>query len=86
MREGGGRFGFAGGVDIFFGNPSRGSAITNRAFVAGGENSLVINYAGDFTGGVTIGSKLTVNGTAAGTSWTNTSDERFKQNISNLTS
>lgn len=30
--------------------------------------------------------KLHVNGTAAGTSWTNTSDERFKTNISNISS
>jgi hypothetical protein len=57
--SGGGRVTFpAGSPDINFGFPARGSATTNRAFVADISNTLTINYASDFAGGVRINSNL----------------------------
>jgi hypothetical protein len=69
----GGRLAYSGGgPDINFGYPSRGSAITNRAFVADLNNVLTLNYNSDFINGVRIDSKLNVTGNVGiGSSFTN---------------
>jgi len=50
---GSGTLRYAGGPDIEFAFPERGNG--GRAFVADTSDSLTINYAGDFAGGVNIG-------------------------------
>lgn len=54
-------FKFNDKADVLFRNLSRGSG--GRAFVHDGNNTLTINYARDFTGGVIISSDLKVEGT-----------------------
>jgi hypothetical protein len=53
INNGGAHFTYNGLADITFAYPGRGAG--GRAFVADENNSLTINYAGDFTGGTNIG-------------------------------
>ncbi|WP_374075323.1 tail fiber domain-containing protein [Bdellovibrio bacteriovorus] len=92
-----------GGFDFVLGNSdqtTRGNSGSSRALVKDGSATLVINYAGDFTGGTAVnGTSLrpyTDNAASLGTGaqrWTavyavngtiQTSDRRLKSNITNL--
>lgn len=55
-----------GGFDFILGNTdqvSRGNSGNSRALVKGGSSTLIVNYAGDFTGGTQVNSNLDITGT-----------------------
>ena len=59
-----------GGFDFILGNSdqsSRGNSGSSRAFVKGSSATLIVNYAGDFSGGVSVQSNLSSTGEISGT-------------------
>ncbi|RXQ87188.1 hypothetical protein EO244_16645 [Ancylomarina salipaludis] len=58
--NGNNKFGWNGSADIYFKYNGRGTG--GRAFVHAPNNALVINYGGDFSGGVQIGSGISILG------------------------